>query len=297
MNRHEFGKLVAALRQDLEWTQSQLAEYGGFDIAVISQIERGVKKTLEPELLVKLANAFQLTTLERRQFLFAATGVGDEHTLRQPSAALATDTIKSDKVLEKMIDLLERLPVPAFLDDVYSDVVAANLIAQAFMQVPQEMLTNAGDIPGGYNTIRLVFGKEMAVRSHIVGNWDEYARTGMWTFRANSLPYRAHPYFKYLLKAFRNPVEYPLFDRYWRVVSSVEMDKEADYQEFSYEHDTMGHLNYIASFITALTRYGDLILVQYLPVSDRTKAIFDQLLAENGHGVLRLAPWPDKRMS
>lgn len=41
MNRKEFGELVAALRQDLGWTQFQLAEYADIDEAVVSQIERG----------------------------------------------------------------------------------------------------------------------------------------------------------------------------------------------------------------------------------------------------------------
>ena len=51
MNRKEFGQLLAALRQDLDWTQFHLSEYADIDEAVISQIERGVKKFFEPELL------------------------------------------------------------------------------------------------------------------------------------------------------------------------------------------------------------------------------------------------------
>ena len=43
MNRKEFGQLLAALRQDLDWTQFELAEYAEVDEAVVSQIERGVK--------------------------------------------------------------------------------------------------------------------------------------------------------------------------------------------------------------------------------------------------------------
>ena len=68
MNRKEFGQLFATLRQDLDWTQFQLSEYADIDEPVISQIERGVKKFFEPELLFQLANALQLTTLERREF-------------------------------------------------------------------------------------------------------------------------------------------------------------------------------------------------------------------------------------
>ena len=36
MNRKEFGELVAALRQDMGWTQFQLSEYSDVDHAVIA---------------------------------------------------------------------------------------------------------------------------------------------------------------------------------------------------------------------------------------------------------------------
>ncbi|HAX70741.1 MAG TPA: XRE family transcriptional regulator, partial [Anaerolineae bacterium] len=42
MERKEFGLLVAMLREDMDRTQFQLAESAGIDVAVISQIERGV---------------------------------------------------------------------------------------------------------------------------------------------------------------------------------------------------------------------------------------------------------------
>ena len=61
MKRKEFGQLLATLRQDLDWTQFELAEYADVDEAIISQIERGVKKHFEPNLLYCLANALQLT--------------------------------------------------------------------------------------------------------------------------------------------------------------------------------------------------------------------------------------------
>ena len=81
MNRKEFGELLSTLRQDLNLTQFNLSEYADVDEAVISQIERGVKKFFEPDLLFKLANALQLTTLERtferfRKELLGVTGVG-----------------------------------------------------------------------------------------------------------------------------------------------------------------------------------------------------------------------------
>jgi transcriptional regulator with XRE-family HTH domain len=296
MDRKEFGKLIAALRQDMEWTQFNLAEYAGVDLAVISQIERGAKKHFEPDLLVKLANTFHLTTLERREFFFAATGISADKIVRQPSAALATDTQNADKTLAKMTQLVSQLRVPAFLLDVYSDVLAVNIMAAAFFQIPASMFETAATTPGGYNAMRVMFSKELATRSRITENWDGYALGTMRFFREVSLRYRARPYFQYLIKAFRNPAEYPLFDRYWKLVSSVEQDREANVDLFSYGHIEFGHLNYATATTVSLTLYGELLLNQYLPTDDHTSHIFEQLSAQCGQGVLRLAPWPQKTM-
>ena len=46
MNRFEFGSLVASLREDMRWTQMELAEKSGVDVSAISNIERGARKTL-----------------------------------------------------------------------------------------------------------------------------------------------------------------------------------------------------------------------------------------------------------
>lgn len=125
MNRKEFGQLLSALRQDLGWTQFQFAEIVEVDEAVISQIERGVKKRFEPELLFKLANALQLTTLERREFFLAASGLDRKQIVRQASANVRTDVFDVRKVLERMVGLTGDIRLPAFLDDVFGDVIAA----------------------------------------------------------------------------------------------------------------------------------------------------------------------------
>lgn len=294
MNRKEFGELVSALRQDLGWTQFQLAEYSNLDAAVISQIERGVKKFFEPELLFCLANAFQLTTLERREFIFAASGLDESQIVRQPSALMATDN--ADVILEMMIALTGEIRVPAFLGDVYGDVIAANNMMLAFYEVPPAMIETAASLPGGFNTVRLNFGRDLVGRKRIIDNWDNYALKSMRSFRENSLRYRAKPYFKYLMKAFRNPADYPLFDRFWKLVSSTEQDKEANLDIFSYHHNEFGPLHYVASITIAVTSFGNLFLVQNLPLDQHTENVFCRLKAQAGLGVVRLAPWPEKTM-
>lgn len=295
MNRKEFGQLLATLRQDMGWTQFQFAEVADVDEAIISQIERGVKKYFDAELLFKLANALQLTTLERREFFLAASGLDKKQIVRQASAHVKTDVFDVRKVLERMVDLTGEIRLPAFLGDVFGDVLAANRMMLAFYDIPPEMFENASQIPGGYNTARINFGRALVGRNHTADNWEQYALNSMHAFRVNSLRYRAHPYFKYLMKAFRNPVEYPFFDRFWKMVSSTEQDREANVDYFSYTHPVFGRLNYVASTITAVTSIGELFLIQNVPLNEHTDRVFDQLKSA-GTGAVRFSPWPEKPM-
>ena len=296
MERKEFGELVAALRQDLGWTQFELAEYSDVDEAVISQIERGVKRHFEPQLLFQLMNAFQLTTLERREFLLAASGLDQRQMVRQPSAAMSTDVFNARRALDKMVELTKHVRLPAFLADVYGDVIAANHMILSFFKLPAEFVEQARQTPGGYNTARFNFGKDLMARSYVLDNWDRFALNSMRTFRENSLRYRAQPYFKYLMKIFRNQIEYPLFDRYWKMVSSSEQDKEAATDHFSYRHDEFGQIKYISPSTVSITSFGELFLIQYLPLDESTSRVFEHLAQQAGQGATTFAPWPEKRM-
>jgi len=294
MNRKDFGLLLATLRQELDWTQFQLAEYSSVDEAVVSQIERGVKKYFEPELLFYLANALQLTTLERREFFLAASGLEQNQLVRQPTLATNTDVFNARKTLDKMVNLTGQVRLPAFLSDVYGDAIAANQIILSFFKVPPVILETAPQIPGGFNTVRVNFGKESVMRDRIESNWDGYALNAMRSFREHSLRYRAQPYFKYLLKTFRNPVEYPLFDRYWKMAASTEQDKEVNTDYFAFQHDQFGDVKYTATSTVIITSFGELFLVQYLPLDERTSQTFEQIAKEVGQVAIRIAPWPLK---
>lgn len=294
MNRKEFGQLISTLRQDLDWTQFNLAEFAEIDEAVISQIERGVKKHFEPELLFNLANAFQLTTLERREFLLAASGLENRQMVRQPSSQVKTDVFHPQKTLTKLLHVTGQLRLPAFVIDVYGDVIAANYIVMALFQVTLEWAREGAHMPGGYSTIRATFGRDLISRSMVTDNWEAYALNTMRGFREISLRYRAKPYFKYLIKAFRNPVEFPLFDRYWKMVSSIEQDKETNTDIFTYVHSHYGQVKYLAASTVTITPYGELYLIQYLPTDQPTTAVFEQLAREYDQDVTTFAPWPEK---
>jgi hypothetical protein len=166
----------------------------------------------------------------------------------------------------------------------------------AFYNVPPSLLEQAANIPAGFNSTRLNFGRESLGRSLIVNNWDEYALNVMRAFREGTLRYRAWPYFKYLMKIFRNPTEYPLFERYWKMVSSMEKDKDINQDQFFFQHAEFGPVSYITSTTVAVTSFGNLYLVKNLPLDGHTEDVFSHLKSKAGLGVVRLASWPEKSM-
>ena len=88
MNRKEFGKLIAALREEhLEfstrgmgvWTQTKLAKEANLAEKTIAQLEQGKKMNLDPQTLTQLARALKLTAGEQLELYTAAAGGGSVH--------------------------------------------------------------------------------------------------------------------------------------------------------------------------------------------------------------------------
>ena len=92
---------------------------------------------------------------------------------------MTTDVFNVRKSLDKMIELTGQVRLPAFLCDVYSDVIAANHIILSFFKFHLPLWRKADTVPGGYNTARFNFGKDLVARSHVVDNWDHYALNSM----------------------------------------------------------------------------------------------------------------------
>jgi transcriptional regulator with XRE-family HTH domain len=86
-----FGPIVASLRKNhfelttgRSWSQKTLADRIGVSSRLIKSIEQGAKQSVDVETLTKLADAFQLTTLERREFFALAAGVTDQQLMPNP---------------------------------------------------------------------------------------------------------------------------------------------------------------------------------------------------------------------
>lgn len=84
MDKKQFGVLVSSLRDNQvdengnPLTQQTLAQKANIPIATLDNIENGQLDNLSQEILYSLANALQLTSLERREFFMAALGNATE---------------------------------------------------------------------------------------------------------------------------------------------------------------------------------------------------------------------------
>lgn len=90
MEHATFGKVVAALRKEQisfhngqNWSQQDLANEAGLTSRVVGRIERGEQARLDGEVLGSLAKAFNLTSLERREFFAMASEVANGEIVRK----------------------------------------------------------------------------------------------------------------------------------------------------------------------------------------------------------------------
>lgn len=298
MNRIDFGKLIASLRREHEdeegipWTQEKLAREANsvtgvqlYGEDIISSIERG-KRNLDKQILLALATALQLTSDERKEFFFAASGIDVKE--------IASQEICSQEVFSQVIETIRTLYLPATVVDPYCNVVAVNRIMLDLMDFSSAYGVSAGIQPYGYNLLRFIFseeGSEHFIR--LMGDaYDDFAYTAVSVFRTFSLAYRSTEYFHSLLSELRKS---RLFKRYWSEIYFMEKEykfTEADIRAMSPQWGPLA-LNFATK--TAFTPDGELHLAVCVPADQKTSSVCAQILEQTDEpSVFCLTPWPDK---
>ena len=294
MNRFEFGTLVASLREDMRWTQMELAERSGVDISAISNIERGERKTLlKDNLLVKLADGLQLTTMERQEFLFASNGVQESHMVRKENKRTKIHFDPSS-FLKELGEYIGCLAVPALVTDSFCDILLANYCALEYYNVPAVLVEDANNNVSGYNMMRYVFHPDSTFQDGLQDDeWEGHALINLRYFRRRTMRVRFKPHFSTLLNELLNNKNYPSFERYWRKML---------FESFDYYSSPMGkpdpdNAKAVMGLdsLLAVTPYGDLYLQQMLSMNKKTTKRFEKIIAKVGEGYQLFAPFPDKR--
>ena len=296
MNRKDFGKLVKALRKeqrdsdDKFCTQKMLAKKTNLSIRMIGKIENGRQVKLDTDTLLELANAFKLTTMERKEFFFAAAGVERENVPQQRR--------DSSSLLKEQLEHLEEIQLPAFIHDAYGDIIAANESIIRFLNISTDFIKQgqAANNPISFNIMHIISSKESMFHNTVGNKLDRIIDDNMLYFRYITLRYRAKDHFHDI---FNELSKNPSFSSSWYNASDEENKVNShhafyDYVPSEYEHQ----VKYTATISKIITNFGELYLVVLVPTSKKTLNIFNEIIDEVGTNIRELTPWPktEKKM-
>ncbi len=279
MRRSEFGKLIAALRQEhldeygKPWTQQHLGQKTGLGKITIGKIERGQRGYIEEDTLLRLAEALQLTSGERQAFFEAASGVSSEQIVRmenEPRAAIA-----------RLMRIIEQLSLPAFVVDAYYDLVAFNLLLgglYGFTETEARSLFEQYN-ERNFNMLTLFFSPifEEKVQTKMGSRWQDVVYRNVMHFRTTSLPYRHKPYFQHLLAELG---QYPQFRQCWQTVYFQEKDYFMQGDYFPLQSPTGEALQFITPLSKVITQQGLFHLFVYVPISGNARKMVNDLAAQ-----------------
>lgn len=294
MNRFEFGTLVASLRKDMHWTQNELSARSGVDISAISNIERGARSTLlKDNILLKLANGFQLTSMERMEFMFAASGVTEVEKVRKEGPN-TKKPFNARSFIKETGEHIACITIPVFVADAFCDIVLANHCAIDFYNIPAEMLQGTKSTIGKYNMMRYIFDPRSNLFNIVDDNkWNRVASMNARYFRKRTLRVRSKPYFATLLQELLDTEKYPAFKKCWQKILFEEHD---DYLLPIQDADPDNTHEFVTvETLLAITPHGELYLHQLLPLNRKTADRMEKISKRVGDGYEQFAAFPDKR--
>jgi transcriptional regulator with XRE-family HTH domain len=294
MDRKEFGQLVVALRKEhideegKQWTQDKLAQVAQLAPEIVGNIERGRRSNLKPEIVMQLAEALNLTSVERRELLLAAQMVSE-----QPVAHEDNDE-NAQAVLTRLVQQVEHTLLPAYLLDVYCDILACNNAALSLLGLTPKVLQDRTHAPvAAANLMRVIFAPEWQQQAAMGEYWLRYAQYHMALFKQLTLRYRMRPYFTHLIAELR---QWPLFRRYWFQFYNETHDPTLQVANLRRYSHLWGDVHYITPSLTAHTSQGSLVLMVAVPADATTAHVFAEMGRQTPRQAHQFSSWPDKDM-
>ncbi len=288
MDLNDFGQLVKTLRMSSvdqngnSWTRESLSKAIHLTTNQLGRLERGDRKYLDNQTLQLLADALQLTNLEKKEFLAAAIGLSDKKLYGDQS---------SPERLDCLVALMEQLQIPAYVTDVYGDIIVFNSMIMNLFQITPELIDYTIKEPAGLNMLYFVYSQELGYREIMGSGWRDSADTAMTFFRRTTLRYRHTDYFQFILRELLKEKQFYID---WHSSQKFKNNMDSTYERFDYKHPGYGPLKYYATETVVHTGDGELYLILYNPADSATVQTFSRIKNKYGNRIVRLAPWPDK---
>lgn len=284
MEHSTFGQIIASLRKEClgsdtgrPWTQQQLAQATGLSERVIANLERGEKATIEGEILERLASAFRLTTLERREFFALAV---------EAVSTAAEAPMAQSQAADQMLAIFANLLQPAFLYDDYFDIVAANHVALVLHGIMPAWLDHLAEDHGRPNFLHVIFAGDSPMRRSMQVDWHLLAQHNLHQFRAMGLRHRHTARWNDLMARLR---ALPGFIGEWMIVHDAQADFYGRLRIHEYMHPQYGGLHYAVLASTSYALANNLHLTTLLALDAHTFDLFAALQTESRGRFLR---WP-----
>jgi len=304
MDRKNFGKIVKSLRREQInfergdfWTQKDLAQATCLSEDIIGKIEQGRRMNLSGDELSRLADAFRLSTLERREFFSAATetymkverGDNGVESRRNGARSSAIDETDAQTSFDEIWNKFAAIQLPGYLTDSLSTLVGINEPMMLFHNIMLEALEQAAQTEIGCNMLTIFFRENSPLRRAMAHRWYEPARSNIRQFQFTSLQYRYTNRFEKMVAQLH---KYPDFDYIWQQSRNNPMDTASMLRAFEYTHVEHGPVHYAATITPTLTPCGPLYMTIFAPSSTRTRDVFNELI-QNKMGIRQIMPWPD----
>lgn len=196
-----FGFPLGSRRRTRGLRREEVAQLAGISPTWYTWIEQGRDVKVSSEVLVRLAEALQLTP-PQRTYLFELSGRGDPQG----------DSPPDDSLPPILVELLGDIRVPAYLMGRTWDVLAWNPAAADLFAgwLPASLTPQDSGPPP--NLLRFVFGHPLA-RSLVV-DWEVRARRLCAEFRADCRTRLEEPGLQRLVAELQQAS--PEFSRYWQ---------------------------------------------------------------------------------
>ena len=244
-------------------------------------METGRKVVLQVDDLYKLAQAFQLTTLERHKFISSAAKLDKQKTFAVPH----------HETLKDVVTRLNNVRLPAYFVDAYHDIVAANGIMTHLFGIRTDLQGTLAH-PVYFNAMRMLFDPEFCTLTLTGANSDHVFTESILFFRHSTLLYRGTDYYAFLLKHLN---KYKKFKDFWHRVLIFTPDYAVPVHLCRTVNSNYGKLKYVTTATEIPTVETELTVIGCLPVDVKTNQVFESLaVSAEARWFYPLASWPEK---
>lgn len=275
----QFGAILTALRleqrnaNEMPWTYEDLSAATGIKVPTLRKMTAAGTaygaKSVDPKHLLLLANAFGLSSSERREFYLAAQGIPQEWAVKKHNTYAHTKQMCAKMLTESRL--------PSVVWNQFADVVQINRYALMLYGLDEHTeLQQKKHSPLANNALYQAFDPAGLLRQSMPkAAWEQFAIRNIIVFRSWSLRFRANPRYQAVKSGLWL---LPDFARLWlKTVEADDHDSMQDVYKLEITHPQLGLIAFNV-LITRMPTDGDTLFVgHYVPLNAATFQLFGQL--------------------